>query len=146
MRHALSDLPLAQQAALAAVAPRQHERDVHPALLDAACAAAKHLVGELSAPSDPLRGGRRQTHLLLISGIEKVRNGFAGLGKDGSGQIEQLLVQVDLRLEALDLRLKNNDLERGARRGFDDRRDGDAARESRRPPKPRRPPSRTPPN
>ena len=68
--------------------------DVHPALLDAACAAARHLVGELPAPSDPRRGGRRQTHLLVIGGIEKVRNGKAGLGKDGGGQIEQLLVQA----------------------------------------------------
>ena len=96
MRHALSDLPAAQLAELKAAAPRQHERDVHPALLDAACATARHLVDGLPAPHDPLRDarGRRQTHLLVLGGIEKVRNGHAGLGKGSGGHIERLLEQV----------------------------------------------------
>lgn len=95
MRHALLGLPSQQLAQLEVAAAKQHERDIHPALIDAACASAKHLIGGLPAPTDPLRQscGRRQTHLLVISGIEKVRNGRAGLG-NGDRQIERLLEQV----------------------------------------------------
>ena len=59
MRHGLAQLPEAQLAALKAAAPRPHERDVHPALLDAACATARHLIDGLPAPHDPLTGAAR---------------------------------------------------------------------------------------
>jgi hypothetical protein len=97
MRHGLAQLPEAQLAALKAAAPRPHERDVHPALLDAACATARHLIDGLPAPHDPLTGarGRCQTHLLVLAGIEKIRNGHAGLGKGrGGGHMARLLEQV----------------------------------------------------
>ena len=71
MRHGLAQLPEAQLAALKAAAPRPHERDVHPALLDAACATARHLIDGLPAPHDPLTDaarGRGQTHLLVLAG------------------------------------------------------------------------------
>lgn len=86
LRHCVDNLSPRERASLQAVVARPEEREAHPLLLDTARAAAQHLARSLPAPSDPLPlrpGGRRRcSRLLVVVGMEKIRNGHAGLKKE----------------------------------------------------------------
>ena len=86
MRHGLAQLPEAQLAALKAAAPRPHERDVHPALLDAACA----------------RGARLRTGAEVV-GIETepADEGAPSIDASVKGQVKDGLLSLFLLVPAL---------------------------------------------